>query len=163
MCCNGVIFADVHLLKTDDPRRLLAAGLPIRQRKAGEWTWKQPCAWLQGCACSGYTDRPTHCRQFECALFIEVKEGRMEATRAQRVIGQTRRLAQQVEQGLRTLGDLDGTRPLAARFRRMARRLAEGELDAEAAGHFAELSLAMHRLNLVLGKHFYPGDDAPRS
>ena len=62
---------------------------------------------------------------------------------------------------LRALGDTDETRALTKRFQRVQRRLESGQLpaglDAESAyEYFAELTLAVHALDLRLRTKLYP-------
>jgi hypothetical protein len=47
--------------------------------------------------------------------------------------------------------------PLSARFRRTGKRLRESDWDEETADVYAQLTLAVHDLNLLLGDAFYPG------
>ena len=63
---------------------------------------------------------------------------------------------------LNALGDTDEAHPLSARFRRTATRLKRRLVDKEKANTFAQLTLAFHDLNLLLGDAFYPGDSSQR-
>ena len=105
-----------------------------------------------------YAERPTHCRDFECALFIAVAGGELETTAAQRAIGLARQRAQRVRRLLRALGDHDETKALNVRFRKTRRRFENMPIGEDAAATFAQLTLAVHDLNLLLGEKFYPGD-----
>lgn len=77
---------------------------------------------------------------------------------ALQIIKSARTGAEKVFKLLRTLGDNDEAAPLAARFRRMKKKLESEPLDEESAEVFGTLTLAVHDLNLMLSEAFYPGD-----
>lgn len=174
LCCSGVLFKDVELQSGDDAERLAALGLPLRVNllknrrprnrspkdpdSVPPVSFSQPCAGL--CAdnrCQWYTDRPTRCRTFECALFKEVAVGKVETAAALRTIALARRRAESVRKLLRQLGDANEHLALPLRFRRVKKRIEGSPADAASAGLFGQLSLAMHQLNLLLSQKFYPG------
>jgi hypothetical protein len=74
-----------------------------------------------------------------------------------RIIRTARERADKVRRLLGALGDADDQLPLSARFRQMGKRLEERELDEETADTYAQLTLAVHDLNLLLSDAFYPG------
>ena len=174
LCCNGVIFADVRLQATDEPKRLRRLGLPLERvggtkgssarlstsssSPAGS-TLKfcQPCAALEGCKCRIYADRPRYCREFECALLNRVRAGHTQRDDALQVIQTARSLADEVFSLLRQLGDHDEQLPLADRFRQTARQAEAQGLDEERAELYRRLTLAVHNLNVLLAQRFYPG------
>ena len=89
--------------------------------------------------------------------------GETDFDRALKIIRQTRQQADTVRRLLRALGDTDETRALTKRFQRVQRRAESGQLpaglDAETAyDRFAELTLAVHALDLRLRTKFYPLD-----
>jgi len=156
ICCNGVLFRDVEL-EADDLKRPalrhlgtnLLSGLPAKL--------PQPCAALgPDGRCRVYAERPGRCRAFECALFKEVQAGRREVPAALRVIRTTLERAERVKALLRQLGDTEETRALSLRFQRLQRSLQACSLTEESAAAYAELTLAVHDLNLMLGKEFHP-------
>ncbi len=165
LCCNGVIFADVKLERGEDAARFQAFGLPIRcsggrkpstaGAKPGSASFPQPCAALDGCRCRIYADRPSYCRKFECLLLKSVNAGRTEPAEARRIILTAQRRADKVKRLLRALGDNAEGTALSIRFRQTARRMEKGGLPQETARLFGELTLAVHDLNLILGKEFY--------
>ncbi len=165
MCCDGTLFRDVELQPGDDTEKLRALGLPLRSRRgqeANHLKFPQPCSAL--CAdlrCRVYADRPLRCRQFECALFEAVAAGEVESAAALKVIRQTRQMAEKVRRLLRELGDAGERVSLSRRFKHVKREFDAGELpvglDAETAcDRFAELSLAVHELDLRLRAKFHP-------
>jgi Fe-S-cluster containining protein len=175
LCCDGTIFADVKLQASDTPARLLALGLPLRRAKVKltkaapalalprpaavhSCKFDQPCAAFRGQQCRIYEDRPNHCREFECLLLKGVKAGKMEKKAALGIIQKARGRSDRVSRMLRRLGDVDEALPLHKRFRRTSKRLEAVGLDDVTAATFAELSLAVHALNLLLSQSFYPGD-----
>lgn len=165
MCCDGTLFRDVELQPGDDVEKLRALGLPIRSRRreeADHLKFPQPCTAL--CAdlrCRVYADRPSRCREFECALFKAVAAGHLTAPAALKTIRQTRQQADKVRQLLRELGDTGERISLSRRFKRVKRHFDQGELpdhlDPEAAyDRFADLTLAVHELDMKLRAKFYP-------
>jgi hypothetical protein len=158
LCCTGVLFRDVELQPADDAARLAARGLPVTGRSQRfPSRLPQPCAAL--CVdnrCRLYEVRPQRCRQFECALFQEAARGEVTLPAALRVVHLARRRAGRVRQLLGALGDPGEDQPLSRRFHRIQRRLERTPLDDSTAETFAELTRAMHELNLILQKRFLP-------
>jgi len=159
LCCNGVIFANLALQPGDDSARLRSLGLPVCNSRSALRPphLAQPCAAFDGCRCRVYSERPQYCREFECVLLKSVKAGGTETAAALRIIRTARERADKVHRLLRALGDSDEQLPLSARFRRTGKRLQERDLDEETADTYAQLTLAVHDLNLLLGGAFYPG------
>ena len=172
ICCNGVLFRDVELQAGDDPARLRSLGVTLQKsgnepgpgRKVGNASpvsqllrLPQPCEALgEDCRCRIYLHRPRRCRAFECALFKEVQAGRRAISDAQRVIRTALEMAERVKTLLRQLGDTEETLALSLRFQRMQRAMNSKALTHESAGLYAELTLAVHDLNLLLGREFHP-------
>ena len=80
---------------------------------------------------------------------------------ALKTIRQTRQMAEKVRGLLRELGDAGEGVALAKRFKSLKRKFDAGELpdrlDAETAyDRFAELSLAVHELDMRLRAKFHP-------
>ena len=150
----------------DDPARLQALGLAFG--RSGRATaldsalrtlkFKQPCAAHAGCRCRIYPERPQYCREFECVLLKSVKAGQTQPGAALGIIRAAHQRAEKVRRLLRELGDSNETVALGARFRRMARRLEKVGLDEPTADTYAQLTLAVHDLNLLLSQAFYPGE-----
>ncbi len=162
MCCDGTLFDGVQLEPTDDGARLKALGLPVKVSRGRTpiSRFAQPCAAL--CAdqsCRVYRDRPYQCRVFECGVFRKAKAGQIDLAAAARVVRKGRRLADEVRQLLRQLGDQDEHRGLGERFFRMQCRMEEERPDAEALATFADLSLAVHRLKLLAHEKLYTRAD----
>lgn len=156
MCCNGVIFADVQLQRGDAPGGLKANGLPLRLR-GGKTVFPQPCAAFQDCQCKIYALRPKHCRDFECALLKSVLAGKTEFTAARKVVRTAHQRAEKVRQLLRDLGDTEETLALSKRFQRVKKQMDSSGFEEERADTFADLSMAVHELNVLLSEGFYPG------
>jgi uncharacterized protein len=158
LCCNGVIFADVKLQAGDKPRALKALGLSIaRSLSTGNAPrLTQPCAaFVQG-RCRIYADRPACCRDFECLLLKNLKAGKVKLSQARATIANALKRAEKVRGLLRELGCRDEGTALGARFRRAAKSLERSELDERTAGIHADLTLAVHDLNLLIKEAFYP-------
>ena len=160
LCCNGVLFRDVKLAPSDNRDILRQAGMATRSSGSGRTgeALPQPCAAL--CSdnrCRIYAHRPGRCRAFECALFQAVAGEKVTASAAVRTIRATRRQAEKVRSLLSRIGEPDETIPLRLRFRRACRRLERSNPGTNTSADFAELTLEMHALNLILSKSFYPG------
>jgi uncharacterized protein len=158
LCCNGVIFADLKLQPQDEPDRLEALGLPLKRRVTpNPIRVCQPCAAFEGGRCRIYADRPKYCREFECLLLKSLQSGRTDRAAALRLIRAAHQRADKVRRLLEALGDADTATALATRFRRTRRRVEQAELDEATAETYAQLTLAVHELNLLLSSAFYPG------
>ena len=156
MCCNGVLFRDVELQPGDDAKKLATLGLPIERLKTKS-RFPQPCAALGAdCRCRIYPHRPQRCRQFDCALLQAALAKKTSIVSALGTIQQAHRRAEKVRRLLRALGDQDEHIALSLRFKRTRRRIESGEIDADTAGAFGELTLAVHSLNVLLSQKFYP-------
>ncbi len=164
LCCNGVIFADVHLQAGDDAGRLRELGLPLcgarkrtKMSESAALKFAQPCAALNGCACRIYPERPTYCRHFECLLLKGVKSGKVQRDAAVKIIREAQKRAERVRRLLRALGNKDEQVALSVRFRRTKRSVSRANLDKNTAAIYGELTLAVHDLNCLLSEAFYPG------
>jgi len=174
LCCNGVIFADVELQPEDDSVRLKALGfrfLPEPAKKnrghvAGPKTrtegkkFAQPCSALDGCRCTVYDQRPTHCRNFECLLLKSVEAGSNTPEAARRIIRLARRRVDRVRLLLQELGDSAEHLALRSRYRKVTESVELSTLDPRKVDLHSQLGLAMHELNLLLQDAFYPGAGA---
>ena len=164
LCCDGTLFDHVQLKPNDDAAKLKALGLPAAATRAKipVIRFTQPCAALcADCTCRLYADRPKQCREFECGVYKDVQAGRISFATALVLVKKARRQAAGIRRLLRALGDVEEHRPLAERFRRTQRRM-ESTVTDEAANHkFAELGLAVHRLNLLAHDRFHMRADTP--
>lgn len=158
LCCNGLLFADVNLQPQDDASRLGALGLALipSRGNAGGRRFLQPCRALDGCRCRIYTERPQHCRLFECALLQRVKAGDVSPAEGLRIIGEARNRLERVQKLLADLGEVDHDLDLRSQLRAAARRLERHGRDPVSAARFSELSLQIHDLYLLVRERFYP-------
>jgi Fe-S-cluster containining protein len=158
LCCNGVIFADVKLQPGDDAARLQFRALLLSSSKTTlPGKVSQPCMALAGCHCRIYSDRPRHCREFECLLLKKMNARQLDRAVALRLIKKAQDRAEIVRRLLRDLGDGNEHLPLSLRFRAMAKEIERSGLDAVRQEIFARLTLAFHDLNVLLSTSFYPG------
>jgi uncharacterized protein len=164
LCCDGTLFDLVKLEQGDDAGKLKALGLPvsISRGKTPVARFPQPCSALcEDRTCQLYAERPWQCRTFECQLFKDAKVGQITFAAALPVVKQARRRADNVRRLLRELGDTDEHRGLGERFHRTSERMESGTADETAKTKFADLSLAVHRLKLLLHDRFYTRNEAP--
>ena len=160
LCCNGVIFADVELQPIEFNCLKFKVQIPATRRKNGQPAvakLPQPCAAFDGCRCRIYAERPTYCRQFECLLLKNVQAGRLERAAASQIIWTARERAEKVRALLRELGDTDEQSALSLRFQRAAKRYEKAPLADGKADTYADLTLAVHDLNMLIREAFYPG------
>jgi Fe-S-cluster containining protein len=156
LCCDGTLFHDVRLRVGDKTAPLKALGLPLR-------TWGnsvrllQPCPALDGMRCQAYKARPHHCRHFDCLLYKAVQKQEVTWERALKLVQAARKQAQRVR---RLIAKLETGRPPASgldlrqRYTRLAIFMETTPCTPEQAALFSDLTLAFHRLNLRLRKHF---------
>ena len=111
---------------------------------------------LDGCRCRVYSERPKHCREFDCLLLKSVRAKRVTTGAALQLVRLAQDRAEKVGRLLRRLGETDEQSALADRFRRTARRLEKLGLDQETSEAYGQLTLAFHELNLLLSESFYP-------
>jgi uncharacterized protein len=172
ICCNGVLFKDVELQPSDDAARLRGLGLGLKRRKPSSaaaragasaearfprLVFTQPCrAFGADDRCEIYSDRPSHCRHFDCALLMAVDAGTVAVPAARRTIRRVLELAEEVRRLLRELGDNQETLALDLRFQGLARALCAAGLDDRQAVLYGRLTLQMHDFNMLLRQAFYP-------
>lgn len=170
ICCNGDLFKDVELRQEDDPAKLAALGLNLSGRgrssdsrtknpksKIQNLKFRQPCTAFSDCKCKVYSNRPAHCREFECALLKATTAGAVEIPAALEIILTTRKRADSISRLMERMGDSNKTQCLSIRFRKLQRTLEANTASAEAAAKFSRLAQSVHKLNLSLEKYFYPG------
>jgi Fe-S-cluster containining protein len=158
LCCDGTLFRHVRLGPGDDPRALRSHGVPVRASRTTPPVLRvlQPCAAL--CAdrrCRIYAERPAQCRAFACAVLLDLEAGRISRDAARRLVRQGRQRAARVRDLLNALGNHEEHLSLDERFQRARRDLESGAADPAAGDLFAELGLAMHRLNLLAESRFH--------
>jgi Fe-S-cluster containining protein len=117
----------------------------------------QPCAAHDGCKCSIYSSRPVYCRQFECSLLKRVNSRQLEKKEALRLIYLARDHLVRIRLGLRELGEANETLSHRVRFKKMATQIERAGPHHPKARVFADLTLAIHDLDLLLVESFYPG------
>ncbi len=114
LCCNGALFGDVELQKSDNAKKLAALGLPL-QRMGNKTRFLQPCACFKDNLCTIYADRPSRCRAFECRLLQKVQAGNISVDTALKAIQRTRQINETVLRLLRELGNAEELLPLNRR------------------------------------------------
>lgn len=163
LCCDGTLFDLVKLEPGDDAGKLKALGLPVSlsRGKTPVARFPQPCAALcRDRSCRVYAERPWQCRTFECQLLKDAKADRIAFAAALPLVKQAKRRADHARRLLRALGDADEFRALGERFHRTAERLESGNAAEGAKAKFADLSLVVHRLKLLLHDRFYTRNEA---
>ena len=121
----------------------------------GPRAFRQPCSAFDGCRCLVYSQRPEHCRKFECLLLQEFQAGKVEENGALRTIHSARDKLRKVNDLLRALANEEEHVPVRERCKRVELALKRRQPSEAQAGTFGELTLAMHDLNLIISEHFY--------
>jgi len=136
LCCNGVLFADVQLRKSDDAGRLAGLGLALKKQE-GKPAFAQPCACFAGQLCRIYAERPVRCRTFECGVLKRVQGGELDAGAALKTIARAKRQVEKVRVLLRRARSDDERLALSERYRRAMSEsvdLSGGKAAAELPG-----------------------------
>jgi len=152
-CCNGVLFADVELQRSDDAARLQKLGVKLFA-KGGRRRFGQPCACLDGKLCRIYPDRPERCRSFNCRLLQRVQAGELTREVALESIAAASRASDAVRQLVRQLGDVDEAAPLSQRYSRIMTQPIDFGGDEAVIKRRSELMLAVDRLAKILDRDF---------
>ncbi|MCB1211333.1 MAG: YkgJ family cysteine cluster protein [Verrucomicrobiales bacterium] len=134
MCCNGVLFQIVRLQPGDSVALLEARGLKLRRKKRAPY-FDQPCAMLEGCRCTLYSDRPSRCRAFECQQIQRLGLGETSEVEAMAAIVAVRQLVERVRAKLGAVGDVSVGDPL---LERCAQSLAAEDVDVAALNALLE-------------------------
>ena len=153
MCCNGVLFGDVELLRGDHPRRLAALGMDLF-RKGRKRCFSQPCACFDGKWCRIYDDRPSRCRTFECRLVQRVEAGRLSVAEALKSIKTARRQVEKVRALVRELGQTDEHMPLNRRYAGVLAEPMDMAGDRRVIKRRSRLLDAVGGLVALLERHF---------
>jgi len=153
LCCNGVLFADVELQDSDDPKRLDAHGF-LLQRKGRKLAFAQPCSCFDGKWCRAYADRPTQCRAFECGLLKRVQKGELTTAVALEKIKDTLRHVQAVRELLRRLGNSEEQLPLSRRYAQIMAQPIDLSAGDESVEFRAKLLLEVEQLMRILHQEF---------
>jgi uncharacterized protein len=153
LCCNGVLFADVELRKSDDARRLAGLGLSLK-KKGRKQAFTQPCACFDGKLCGIYAERPVRCRTFECGLLKRVQAGELGANAALKTIARARRQIEKVRGFLRKLGQHDERLALTERYRQAMGGSVDLSAGEASAGLSGKLMLAFRDLMRTLQSEF---------
>jgi len=115
LCCNGVLFGDVELQRSDNAKRLASLGLDLF-RKNRKQCFNQPCSCFDGKWCRIYEDRPSRCRAFECRLVQRVDAGGITVSQALKSIRAARRQVETVSDLVCEFGQTDESIPLNRRY-----------------------------------------------
>jgi hypothetical protein len=159
LCCNGVLFVDVKLQAGENPAHFEKLGIRVSPAKGrcGP-SILQSCPALKGNLCGIYKERPGYCRAFDCSVLKRVQGGGLSESAAVKLIRVARTKAEEVKRLLLEAGDHDESCPLSIRFKKLMRLAGKAPLSKEQAQTYAELTTAMHGLNVLLSTEFYPGE-----
>lgn len=145
LCCNGVLFADVQLVREDNPLVLERVGLRLSHR-GGKTSFDQPCSCFDGRLCTAYECRPVRCRRFDCHTLKQAGEGEITGKEALLRIHTARRKAAEVGALLRALGQTDEHLAFTTRYQAVMNQPINLAHDESAAERRGELMLAVSEL-----------------
>lgn len=153
LCCNGVLFGDVELQKSDDAKLLAKHGIHLF-RKGRKTAFAQPCECLVNGLCRIYADRPNRCATFDCGLLKRVQAGKTPPAAALKKIAEAKQRSTEVLKLVQLLGNTDETLPLNQRYAAIMAEpidMAADETEIERRG---ELMMAVSRLVEILEHDF---------
>jgi Fe-S-cluster containining protein len=152
LCCNGALFADVELRAGDDAKRLAKLGLSLKKKGRVKLAFTQPCACFDGALCKIYSERPKHCRSFECGILKKVNAKEIKVSAALKKISKAKALIGKVCDLLATFeGDNDAV-ALAERYARAMGSPAD--LTAGSADRHGELMRVYAEWMIVARRDF---------
>jgi len=159
LCCNGAIFADVQLQPGDNKARLSFLGLEMKSSASGRAhsRFLQPCAAHEGCRCRIYSERPSYCREFECALLKNVCSKKIPKSQALQIIREARMKLAMINELLAEFENTDETLSHRVRFKQVIHQMKDRKSDRAKSIAFGDLTLAFHELNVLIAASFYPG------
>ena len=144
LCCTGALH-DHAVLEPEEIEFARDLGLEVRTE--GRPAFALPCKYLQGCACTIYSNRPKVCARYQCQLLDDVQHANVSLEAALEHVRVAKRMCEDVRALL----------PPGMNFPEARRLLYEppGALPA-VADRSAEmpLRLALTTLCLYLDKHF---------
>ena len=138
LCCNGVLFQEVHLQPGDSIRAVAALGLRLKSRH-GKRYFQQPCRAFRVDCCSIYDERPTRCREFACRQLRLVAAGDIDEQTALQTIAEARALVGRVEELIEQAGGTNVRKSLRKRFEKVTSEPGSVDLNDAAAGARSEL------------------------
>jgi uncharacterized protein len=153
LCCNGVLFADVELRKSDNAKLLANLGLSLK-KKGRKQAFAQPCVCFDGKFCGIYAERPVRCRTFECGLLKRVQVGELDVNAALRMIAQTKNRVEKVRRLLLKLGQRDERLALTERYHQAMAAPVDLAAGKASAGLSGKLMLAYRDLMRTLQSKF---------
>ncbi len=153
LCCNGVLFADVELRKSDDAEQLAGLGLSLK-KKGRKQAFTQPCACFDGKLCGIYAERPVRCRTFECGLLKRVQTRELDANAALRTIAKAKLRVEKVRGLLWKLGQRDERLALTEHYRQAMTAPVDLSGGKASAGLPGKLMLAFRDLMRTLQSEF---------
>lgn len=153
LCCNGVLFADVHLVQGDNALTLENVGLTLNHCD-GELGFNQPCSCFDGQFCTAYEQRPIRCRRFNCHTLKQVNDGEITTTDALERIREAKQETAEVRNLLSALGQTDEHWPLTKRYRYAMMQPVDLSAGEEQVAQQGELMNAMSNLMDRLQRDF---------
>lgn len=153
LCCNGVLFEDVRLLRGDKALILEEAELKLK-RDGRKTALAQPCPCFDGRLCAVYDHRPVRCRRFDCHTLKQAAKRQITRADALARIRRAKREVSTVLRRLRALGQNDEHLPLVQRYRLVMSEPVDLACGDKAAARRGGLMLAMSRLMERLQRDF---------
>jgi len=154
LCCDGTLFADVELRKSDSAKWLKALGLSPFSKSKTKVAFPQSCACFSGTLCNIYGDRPKHCRLFECGLLKRVNAGEITATAALKKIRKTKEMTNSLRALLKELGQSDEMMAISERYADVMCQPIDLSNEKNGSRQRGKLMTQMDRLMRILHSDF---------
>lgn len=153
----------VYGASRDKRTQLNAEHVPTRKSGCGSQhptdKFLQPCRAFEFPRCAIYSERPEHCRKFECLLLLKMKRGKIKLEQALELAQNARIMHERVLALLRQLRNSDEGTPVGQRYANTAEVLPRaGAVSPKTVELFSELTLAYQDLVLAISQHFWSGD-----
>jgi Fe-S-cluster containining protein len=162
LCCNGVIFADVRSELGAAVTALNHLGAKPKNVFSRDGIKRcsigQPCVAFVGGKCQIYSERPNHCRKFDCLMLEKLKRNERSMAASLKIVERAKRLSLNVVQLLAKLGNTEEHLPLSHRFRRAVRTMEDAARHRSGSQSYADLTVRYHELTHLLSAEFYQGD-----
>ncbi len=144
-CCDGTLFDQVEISRTDAPRTLAARGAKLKREKR---ILPQPCSAHKNGACAVYDILPNRCKLFTCNLLAKFSKNEISFSEALATIRHAVEKIAETKRLLAESGDERAHRPLRHRIGSALASLPP--VPEDPAALHSRLSLAVSQLDDAL-------------
>ena len=155
LCCDGSMFHAVELAPGDDRAPLEVLGT-VFVTDIHSTRFEQPCPAHVGGCCTNYEHRPAMCRNYNCALLLQVEAGVVDEPDAQAIVDEAVALRDRVHAGLAAL-DAGGPRALGSQH--LTQRVVRAQRRHGASPELERVVDDALELQAIIAEHFTVGPD----